>query len=546
MKKMIAFLLLFIFVSFAASAYEEPVKTLKEKKEKETLRDKSIRAKIKTMSANKFEIVDGKENESPAGSIFRVFDPDGNLVLLQTFKGDQMEKKSKFYYDDADNMTKQEAYSEDPKPVETTTFAYDAEGRIMSGETIDNNGVVTESFVYSFSKDKKIITLRKYKGKTVLANTVDYLYADDYDKSPCYELDAYDDCNNLISKTDFHYNAKSLLEEKVIYGRDNKEKSKFQYKYDENGNETQITLMKADKTIAGYEERTYDPNNVLTRIKVFSAEGKMTSIVKVEISYYFDERMPRNVKGETIETRFPPPDNFTRVNSEPGSFGDYLRKCRLKEDGAPVKLFDGSTKSKKVWAAVLDMPILNRDLVQSAGAIIKLRAEYLYQVKEFDKIVFSLTSGVKVPFSRFSEGWRMEAKGDKTEWVQKGKRGTGREVFDEYLEFIYNHCGTASLSADMIKADIKDIQIGDVFLQSGTPGHGVIVADLAENPHGIKAVLLAQGSMPSQEVHVLESYYMITPWFRVEDAELKTPEWNFPQGSLMRFDKNGDDSSSKP
>jgi hypothetical protein len=242
-----------------------------------------------------------------------------------------------------------------------------------------------------------------------------------------------------------------------------------------------------------------------------------------------------NPEGGTIEKRFDAPAGFKRVQCEKGSFEEYLRTFKLKEDGAPVSLYDGSIKKNKVWAAVLDMPILKKDLIQCADAIIKLLAEYLYQVKKFDKIAFTLGSGMKVPFSRFSEGWRVEVRGDKTGWVKKGKKGTGRGIFDEYLEFIYTYCGTASLSADMAKADIKDIKIGDVFIEGGSPGHVVIVVDLAENAAGEKIMILAQSYMPSQEMHVLKSFSAISPWYKVEDADLNTPEWKFKKGSLKRF-----------
>jgi hypothetical protein len=240
-------------------------------------------------------------------------------------------------------------------------------------------------------------------------------------------------------------------------------------------------------------------------------------------------------RGDTIEKRFDTPEGFKRVQYEKGSFEESLRSYRLKKDGSPVKLYDGRNKTNAVYVAVLEMPILKQDLIQCADAVIKLRAEYFYQKDEYSKIEFTLTNGMIVAFSRFADGFRVKVRGNKTEWIRWGKTGNSREVFDEYLEFIYTYCGTASLSKEMEKAEVADIKIGDVFIEGGSPGHAVIVVDLAENRTGEKVMLLAQSYMPSQEMHILKSSSDISPWQKVEDTELITPEWKFKQGSLKRF-----------
>ena len=69
--------------------------------------------------------------------------------------------------------------------------------------------------------------------------------------------------------------------------------------------------------------------------------------------------------------------------------------------GAPVLLYDGRKKFIESHISVIDMPILPQDLIQCADAVIKLRAEYLYSKKDYDKISFNLTNGMEVPFSKF-------------------------------------------------------------------------------------------------------------------------------------------------
>lgn len=244
-----------------------------------------------------------------------------------------------------------------------------------------------------------------------------------------------------------------------------------------------------------------------------------------------------NITGNTIQSRFLTPRGYTRVQCESRSFCAYLRNYPLKNHGADVLLYDGSVKPDKVHAAVFRMELLKRDLVQCADAIMKLRAEYLYENKRYSEISYTITNGMLVPYSKYARGGRVRVKGGKTEWISGRTGGYGRAVFDAYLEFIYIYAGTLSLSREMRPVDIADIRIGDVFIFGGTPGHAVLVCDLAvDTASGRKIMLLGQSYMPSQEFHIIKSFEDISPWYYVRDEELLTPEWTFKRGSLKRFD----------
>jgi hypothetical protein len=86
---------------------------------------------------------------------------------------------------------------------------------------------------------------------------------------------------------------------------------------------------------------------------------------------------------------------------------------------------------------------------------------------------------------------------------------------------------------------VEEIQIGDIFIKSGFPGHAVIVVDLAVEPTtGKKVFLLAQSYMPAQEIHVLRNANneKMSPWYEVNgDDKLYTPEWTFEWLELRRF-----------
>ncbi|MNR31843.1 hypothetical protein D3C85_1493820 [compost metagenome] len=81
---------------------------------------------------------------------------------------------------------------------------------------------------------------------------------------------------------------------------------------------------------------------------------------------------------------------------------------------------------------------------------------------------------------------------------------------------------------------------GDVFLEGGSPGHAIVVIDMAQNPKtGEKLFLLAQGYTPAQEMHILQNPANGegNPWYSISFGDkLHTPEWKFTNEQLYRFD----------
>ena len=260
----------------------------------------------------------------------------------------------------------------------------------------------------------------------------------------------------------------------------------------------------------------------------------ITVLIIFSASLIFSQQI--NQSGKNILERFLPPKNYERVEISENSFGAFLRKFPLKEYGSPVLMYNGQTKRNNVHISVFNMPLLNVDLIQCADAVIKLRAEYLYNQKRYSEIQFHITNGMLVPFEKFANGERVIVSGNKTQWESGYKKGFGRDVFEEYLRFIYSYAGTYSLSQEAKKKDISNIEIGDFFIYGGSPGHVVLVLDIAiDKGTGKKIMLLGQSYMPSQEFHVLKSYENISPWYYIEDTVLETPEWIFQKGSLMGF-----------
>ncbi len=246
-----------------------------------------------------------------------------------------------------------------------------------------------------------------------------------------------------------------------------------------------------------------------------------------------------NEDGKTVLERIAVPEGFQRVKLAEGSFGEYLRNLPLKPHGYEVHYYNGRVKPAKVHEAVIDMDVGKRDLQQCADSIIRLRAEYLYACGLYDKISFNFTNGFKAEYSKWMKGNRIKVNGSNVSWYRQGEASNTYNSFRSYLDMVFSYAGTASLAKEMKDVEIDKMQPGDIFIKGGSPGHCVIVLDMAENEEtGEKVFILAQGYMPAQEMHIVKNPQNSegNPWYTTDlGDELDTPEWSFTSGQLKRF-----------
>ncbi|MCK5170910.1 MAG: DUF4846 domain-containing protein [Bacteroidales bacterium] len=246
-----------------------------------------------------------------------------------------------------------------------------------------------------------------------------------------------------------------------------------------------------------------------------------------------------NKTGITVEERFISPVGFERIKLDSNSFQYYLRNLPLKSHATKVKFYNGIIKPNFwVYEAVVDIDIGERNLQQCADAVMRLKAEYLYKTNQYDKIHFNFTNGFRVDYSEWMKGKRIVVEGNKTYWKQQASPSNTYNSFRKYMDIIFAYAGTLSLSKEMIAVSIKDIQIGDVFIKGGSPGHAVIVVDMAVDANNNKAFLRAQSYMPAQDIQILinPNNKKISPWYSVDFiGDLETPEWTFKKSDLKRF-----------
>lgn len=235
-----------------------------------------------------------------------------------------------------------------------------------------------------------------------------------------------------------------------------------------------------------------------------------------------------------------PPAGYSRRTVDSNSFTGWLRLLSLKKDNM-VYLYNGTPKRNQgAQFAVLNKDIGKKDLVQCADAVMKLRAEYLFDTKQYHAIAFISTTGAVLNFSDWLKGYRWKEQYNQLVKYQTGKIvPASKNEMKAFMELVYSYCGTYSLSKQLSPVE-KDnmLSAGNVFIKGGFPGHAVLIADEAENAKGEKVFLLAQSYMPAQDIYILKNPLnkADNPWYSTEELfPLITPEWKFEAGSLMKW-----------
>ena len=245
---------------------------------------------------------------------------------------------------------------------------------------------------------------------------------------------------------------------------------------------------------------------------------------------------------QLLAARFPPPAGCRRVAVVGGSWGAWLRSLPLRPAGTPARLYSGRLKDNQaVVAAVVDIDPGTKDLQQCADAVIRLRAEYLFS-QNFNKIHFHLTTGYDTWFSDYVAGRTFRVQGEQVLPATKAAEAPTHAALGRYLQPVFGYAGTLSLSRELRRVSLEEVQPGDVLIHGGRPGHAVLVADVAEHPQsGQCYILLAQSYMPAQNIHILRNTTQpaLGAWFAVPPATqplVETPEWTFARTELGRFE----------
>ena len=245
-------------------------------------------------------------------------------------------------------------------------------------------------------------------------------------------------------------------------------------------------------------------------------------------------------EGMTLETRILPPQGYERPAADEKSLTAFLRNYSVKEDKSPVLLYNGEQKGNQTaHTAVFAMPMESGNLQQCADSIMRVYAEYFWKIQEYDRIRFHFVSGFLADYGKWREGYRIAVNGNQVSWVKSAGFDDSYESFCKYLRMVFAYAGTLSMEKESKPLQFSEMEVGDVFLKGGSPGHVVMVIDVCEDKKGNKAFLLGQGYMPAQEFHVLHNpQNEEDPWYYQADMSypVKTPEYTFGEGSFRRLE----------
>ncbi|WP_460217972.1 DUF4846 domain-containing protein [Psychroserpens sp. MEBiC05023] len=246
-----------------------------------------------------------------------------------------------------------------------------------------------------------------------------------------------------------------------------------------------------------------------------------------------------NTDSVTINSRVKVPDGYKRVTYENGSFAEYLRHYKLKPFGSKIINYDNS---EYFWQSghigILDIPVPKNGLQQCADALIRVRSEYLWNTNRKDEIGFNFTSGHYCSWLKYAEGYRPKINGNTVSFSKTAVANHSKENFYNYLNLIFTYSGTLSLFNELKSIDDSDLQIGDMLIKGGSPGHIVMICDEVVNANGDKLFLLFQGNTPAQSVHLVKNLEdsKISPWYELKkDAVIPVSNYTFSSSKFVRF-----------
>lgn len=248
-----------------------------------------------------------------------------------------------------------------------------------------------------------------------------------------------------------------------------------------------------------------------------------------------------NKEKNTLRERINPPKGYQWVDEDPKSFAYYLENFELLPYDSPILKYDGTPIStQNLHDGVFKIDIGTQDLQQCADAIIRLRAEYLYQQKRFSEIQFHFTSGDLMKWEDYKNGVRVFVNGNKVSFKKVAKVDDSYDNFRQYLDLIFTYSGTISLykeTQSVVKNE--DLKVGDILITAGSPGHVVLISGACKNKNGERLFLITEGFTPAQSIHLLKNPYQndISPWYSFDVNSLKTntARYSFSPTDFRKF-----------
>jgi hypothetical protein len=228
-----------------------------------------------------------------------------------------------------------------------------------------------------------------------------------------------------------------------------------------------------------------------------------------------------------------PPPAFVPAAFPDGSWQHFLQNLPSRA-GKVVDYTGTPIQNQNKHAAVINYDVGKRDLQQCADALIRLRAEYLFQQLQFDQIRFHFTSGQLYAWKDYCLGLLPRIRGSQVHFVGGTPRKMNYASLRAYLDIVYAYAGTQSLYRELKPA--KQFEVGTIIITPGSPGHCCMIVDEAKRSDGKKVFKLAESYMPAQSIYILKNPVDGSPWHELnEGAPVRTASYYFACYSLRQF-----------
>ena len=185
---------------------------------------------------------------------------------------------------------------------------------------------------------------------------------------------------------------------------------------------------------------------------------------------------------------------------------------------------------------VIPYDVGKADLQQCADALMRIRAEYLFDQQRYADIGFHFTSGQYYSWNDYCKGKKPVASGNGVRFIQAAARSRTHESLRNYLDIVYTYASTISLAKELKPAN--DFEVGTVVIYPGSPGHCFMIIDEKTDAAGKKLFKLAEGYTPAQSIYVLRNLDESekTPWHRLTKGVIETASYRFEKYEMGKFE----------
>jgi hypothetical protein len=231
-----------------------------------------------------------------------------------------------------------------------------------------------------------------------------------------------------------------------------------------------------------------------------------------------------------------PKQQLVPVRFAPDSWRHFLQHLPLKN--GPIVDYKGRIiPDQAKHVAIVDFDIGEGDLQQCADALIRLRAEYLFARKAYDKIGFHFSSGHYYSWKDYCRGLRPVVRGSQLRFTTVSPCQQTYGFLRKYLNIVFSYAGTASLYSELKPCD--SFAVGTVIITPGYPGHCSIIIDEARKGTGEKVFRLVESFIPAQSIYVLHNPYESDGggWYRLKKNKvIHTASYTFRNYALRTFE----------